>query len=153
MKFKKKRGFTIVEAIVYIAIYTIISSLGIIILLNTRNIYYNTIDKRLASNSVNEAFITIDNVRKDSTEVSIDENNNTVSFKKKVNQTDFLLKILQVEKQSVIIKYYTASSGNSLFYDTKNEIISDIDSFNVLQKGKLIYIKVSKRGREFIMCL
>lgn len=153
MNFKNKRGFTLVEAIVYIAIYTIISSLGIIILLNTRNIYYNTIDKRLASNSVNEAFITIDNVRKDSTEVSIDENSNTVSFKKKVNQTDFLLKILQVEKQSVIIKYYTASSGNSLFYDTKNEIISDIDSFNVLQKGKLIYIKVSKRGREFIMCL
>ena len=153
MNFKNRRGFTMIEAIVYIAIYTIISSLGIIILLNTRNIYYNTIDKRLASNSVNEAFITIDNVRKDSTEVSIDENSNTVSFKKKVNQTDFLLKILQVEKQSVIIKYYTASSGNSLFYDTKNEIISDIDYFNVLQKGKLIYIKVSKRGREFIMCL
>lgn len=153
MNFKNRRGFTMIEAIVYIAIYMIISSLGIIILLNTRNIYYNTIDKRLASNSVNEAFITIDNVRKDSTEVSIDENSNTVSFKKKVNQTDFLLKILQVEKQSVIIKYYTASSGNSLFYDTKNEIISDIDSFNVLQKGKLIYIKVSKRGREFIMCL
>ena len=153
MKFKKKRGFTLVEAIVYIAIYTIISSIGIIILLNTRNIYYNTIDKRLASNSVNEAFITIDNIRKDSNEVLIDENSNTVSFKKKVNQTDFLLKIIQVEKQSVIIKYYTASSGNSLFYDTKNEIISDIDSFNVLQKGKLIYIKVSKKGREFIMCL
>lgn len=153
MKFKKKRGFTMIEAIVYIAIYTIISSIGIIILLNTRNIYYNTIDKKLASNSVNEAFITIDNIRKDSNEVLIDENSNTVSFKKKVNQTDFLLKILQVEKQSVIIKYYTASSGNSLFYDTKNEIISDIDSFNVLQKGKLIYIKVSKKGREFIMCL
>lgn len=153
MKFNKKRGFTMIEAIVYIAIYTIISALGLIILLNTRNIYYNTMDKRLASNSVNEAFITIDNVCKDSTEVSIDKNSNTVSFKKKVNQTDFLLKILQVENQSVIIKYYTASSGNTLFYDTKNEIIADIDSFNVLQKGKLIYIKVSKRGREFIMCL
>lgn len=83
MKFKKKRGFTMIEAIVYIAIYTIISSIGIIILLNTRNIYYNTIDKKLASNSVNEAFITIDNIRKDSNEVLIDENSNTVSFKKK----------------------------------------------------------------------
>lgn len=79
MRYKKK-GFTLLEFILYMSISLIITSIVIRVLMDTRQIYYKSLEESLNANNIVEGFITIDNIAKDESLIKIETMESNIKF-------------------------------------------------------------------------
>ena len=58
--YRKSKGFTLLEIIIYMGLSLIICLIGYKVVMEVKNMYSKSIEESLSLNSVEEAFITID---------------------------------------------------------------------------------------------
>lgn len=153
MKYKKKKGTTLIEIVVFITISIILVTISSSVLINTRKIYKSTLSENNTLNEIEDLFINIDNILKingvfnievigDSIEVTyIDEYSNIKMIKKILMNTNVL-----------IVKTYKYSDDSRTSTST-NSLYSGLESYNVVKRKGLIFISIVKEGREYIKCL
>ncbi|WP_081957252.1 type II secretion system protein [Clostridium sp. HMP27] len=140
---RRKRGFTLIELIISLALIGTISLIGIKSLVLNSKLYYLEVNKDLEEFYINEAFIFIEYKISKST-----------SVEKTSKYGRSMIKLIS-DRQSFIELY-----GSTLIiaYDTEyptnyNNIMYSIKGFDVDEKGNVIYIKIiDKYGDEYERC-
>lgn len=140
---RRKRGFTLIELIISLALIGTISLIGIKSLVLNNKLYYLEVNKDLEEFYINEAFIFIEYKISKST-----------SVEKTSKYGRSMIKLIS-DRQSFIELY-----GSTLIiaYDTEyptnyNNIMYSIKGFDVDEKGNVIYIKIiDKYGDEYERC-
>lgn len=138
-----KRGFTLIELMISLALIGTISLIGIKSLVLNNKVYYLEVNKDLEEFYINEAFIFIEYKISKST-----------SVEKTSKYGRSMIKLIS-DRQSFIELY-----GSTLIiaYDTEypinyNNIMYSIKGFDVEEKGNVIYIKIiDKYGDEYERC-
>ena len=145
---KKKRGFTIIESLVYIFLTTMILVEGLNLYVLMYKYYVEAAKVSINYNNYQNFFITLDNII---TEVGLDQvqvNENYVLFSmisEGINST----KTINAYDGQIFVSYI-----NQYGKKTINPMLRDIDNLEVKKKGKLIYFIIhDKYGKEFIRCI
>lgn len=131
---RKKKGYTLIEFIAYLAVCTILIYIitGMVIELVTfRNNYVkNTIQEDFAVNGI----IAIDNIisRAQVKEVKVENNTIRVSYGTGMDRVE-----IKTYNETDLAMYYY--KGNSL--STVNKVIKGVDKVNMYSKNKLIYME------------
>lgn len=143
--FKNKKGYTIIESMVYIFFTTIIFLVSANLIFDNYKLYiqYEEVSKiynKMQSFYINlDSIINKDVIRKvefDKKTLTVYRNNDIVSIGKNIKSNT----------NSLGAKYNGRKSPNIL--------LKNIESFEVIHKGNLIYIKIKdKNGSEFIRCI
>lgn len=150
--YRKSKGFTLLEIVIYMGLSLIICLIGYKLVLQVKNIYLKSIEESLSLNSVEEAFITIDKFAREVEVIDISNINNKLVINKGYFTDSYYEKrIIEGSEGNLLIKYYD-SIGN-LDYTGKSTLITKISNFNVISKGKLIFITFKKGGVNYTKCL
>lgn len=148
MRYKKKKGFTIIESLVYIFLTTIILSEGINLYISIYKSYIDDANLSIKYDKCQDFFINLDNIisRGRFEKVMVDNNSLTLLKNSDVEDSD---KIIKSYNGAIVVKYVDGNVTKTI-----NTIIEDIDNLEVRKKGKLIYLIVrDKEGKEFIKCI
>lgn len=155
--FKKKRGFTLIECIIYIFIGTIITSISLKILVDTSIVYKNLVESSEETNNVESALVNLERLLRNETIERINSTNDTVEIlkisknKNKTGKVYYEKEELIKEGKNLIIKYYDLI--NTPDYKMKNVLLENINDFKVYKKGRLRYLVIIKGNKEYIKCL
>ncbi|AOR23924.1 competence type IV pilus minor pilin ComGF [Clostridium taeniosporum] len=144
-KYKKKKGFTIIESIVYIFFVTIILFIGTNLIFDNYKFYIKSKETSKMYNKMQNFYINLDSILNKDTirEVEFDEKN-LVLYRYK--DTVLISKNIQNDKDALGAKYPERKSPNIL--------LKEVEDFKVIKKGNLIYIEIlDKSGRKFIRCI
>lgn len=151
---KCKGGFSLIEIITYLMIFTICIAISTSVYLETRMVYESVLKRNLELNSIKEGFLSINKISKEEQVVLIKASPNQVEFYKNIGENEYLLKVLKKKEEALIIEHYFINKEGILSaYSRDNNIISKVDDFKVFKKEKLIYISVIKDGEEYIKCI
>lgn len=151
MKYKKK-GVTLLELVLYMSISLVISLTAISIFTELRKVYFKSTEESINVNKIVEGFITIDNLAKDKELEKIEMKSNSLKFYYNGNLSYIVKEVIQ-DNDKLIIRYYIKQGDIYLSYGAPNDIIAEIEGFNVNKKGKLIYITIKKKGELYIKCI
>ncbi|MBE6052019.1 MAG: hypothetical protein E7214_15580 [Clostridium sp.] len=155
--FKKKRGFTLIECIIYIFIGTIITSISLKILVDTSIVYKKIVENSEDINNVESAFVNIERLFRNETIERINSTEDTIEIleisknKDKTGKVHYEKEELLKEGKNLIVKYYDLI--NTPDYKMKNVLLENISDFKVYKKGKLKYLVIIKDNKEYIKCL
>ena len=149
-KFNKKKGFILLEDVAYLTIYLMIVSMGCKLLLEVKNIYYESIKENMNMNCIEEAFHMIDVMKIEDFDEVYRENNKIIFFRKISSNVWEKNKISEFNN-NLVIEYYDIKNSNRP--SNRNTILTKIDNFEVKKKGKLIYLTVERKGEKFTKCL
>lgn len=150
--YRKCNGFTLLEIVIYMGLSLVICLIGYKEVMQVKNIYLKSIEESLSINSVEEAFITIDKFAREIEVISISNINNKLVINKGHDTDDsYEKRIIEESEGNLLIKYY--DSKNILDYKGRSTLIIKISDFNVISKGKLIYITFKKGGVIYTKCL
>ena len=137
----KKKGFTLIEVIIYISIASLLITLmmGLVIkLISFRKEYLRqSIEEDFVTNSLIAISNELNDFAVDTVEL---ENNETILIKQKFNKNS---KIAIYGSDLAILQY----NGHS--ESTVNKILKGVEDFEVIKKGKLLYIKINFEGSEY----
>ncbi|WP_286904765.1 type II secretion system protein [Clostridium sp. UBA1652] len=132
----KKKGFTLIEVIVYISIGTVLITLMIGVIFNLVKFRKDYIKRSIEEDMVTNGIISISSRLNKGQLKNIEvENNKTIAINENGNKTS---KITLYNGADLAVCYY---EGNRLL--TVNKIITGISDFEVVKKQKLVYIKIS----------
>lgn len=151
---KYKKGFSLIETLVYLVILTITMIISTSIFTNTLYVYKKAINKNLDINSINEGFLSISKIsrEKDTELIRVYENN--IIFYKNIGCNQKTLKVLKKSNNNLIIEHYIMNENNIVIsYSSKNDIIAEVDDFKVIKKSNTIYILVVKNQERYIRCI
>lgn len=150
--YKKNKAFTLVEIVIYMGLSLIICFIGYKFVMNLKKIYSISMEESLSLNSVEEALITIDKFVSEDDVIDISNVDNKVVINKG-NHTNvsYERRIIEASEGNLLIRYYDCK--DKLDYKGKSTLITKIDSFNVISKGKLIFITFKKGGVTYTKCL
>lgn len=150
--YRKSTGFTLLEVVIYIGLSLTICLIGYKLVMQVKNIYLKNIEESLSLSSVEEAFITIDRFARESSEIEISNiNNKLVINKGGFTDDSYEKRIIEESQGNLLIKYY--DSRDQLNYKGRSTLITNISKFNVISKGKLIFITFEKGGTIYTKCL
>lgn len=144
-KYKKKSGFTIIESMTYIFFISTIFLVSSTLIFDNYKSYIECEEISQTYNKMQNFYINLD----------------SIINKDIVRKIEFDKKTLTIyrDKDIVTIGKNIKSNKNYLGakYDGRispNILLKDIENFEVISKGKLIYIKIKdKSGKEFIRCI
>jgi len=142
---KKKRGFTIIESLVYIFLTTIILVEGINLYVLMYKSYIEAVNLTIEYNNFQNFYINLDNIMPEIglENIVVDDKYILFSMDNKSGNSDILIK----SYDGNIVAKYTESGPIP-------PMIEDIDYLEVKKKGKLIYLIIhDKEGKEFIKCI
>ncbi|MCE5221419.1 MAG: ComGF family competence protein [Clostridium sp.] len=142
---KKKRGFTIIESLVYIFLTTIILVEGINLYVLMYKSYMEAVNLTIEYNDFQNFYINLDNIMPDIglENIVVDDKYILFSMDNKSGNSDILIK----SYDGNIVAKYTESGPMP-------HMIQDIDYLEVKKKGKLIYLIIhDKEGKDFIKCI
>ena len=147
---KKKRGFTIIESLVYIFLTTIILVEGINLYVLMYKSYIEATNLTIKYNNFQNFYINLDNIISEGglKEAIIDDK--SVMFAKVIEsgKPDKDIK----SNQGEVLAIYSENGIKVPPYF--NTMLQDIDNLEVRKKGKLIYLIIhDKDGKEFIRCI
>ena len=145
---KKKRGFTIIESLVYIFLTTMILVEGINLFVLMYKSYIDAAKQTIKYNNYQNFYINLDNIICEGglEEISVDDKYILFSKNSKSNN---LNKMIKSNEGNIIVKYIRNDDT-----ETINTMLKDIDNLEVKKKGKLIYLIIhDENGREFIRCI
>lgn len=145
---KKKRGFTIIESLVYTFLTTVILLEGLNLYVLMYKYYIESTKVTIKYNNYENFYITLDNIISD---VGIDQvqvGKNYVLFSM-INDKAKSTKTISYYDGQIVVSYI-----NEYGKKTINPILKDIDNLEVKKKGKLIYFIIHDNdGKEFIRCI
>ncbi|MBE6067890.1 MAG: prepilin-type N-terminal cleavage/methylation domain-containing protein [Clostridium lundense] len=140
---RRKRGFTLIELIISLALIGTISLIGIKSLVLNNKVYYLEVNKDLEEFYINEAFIFIEYKISKSTSVEKTSKYGRSMIKLISGRQSFI----ELYGSTLIIAYDTEYPTNY------NNIMYSIKGFDVEEKGNVIYIKIiDKYGDEYERC-
>lgn len=147
-----KKGFTLIEMIIYLAI----SLLIILILSDIFIVSYKSFNKNIKKdsyiNSIENGIIAIKDMSMDSRVIFKEKNNNSLVLYQKFKDFYCVQSIYKKNNQLIVEYSERYDNGN---YEIKEEetIIKNINDFYVYKKENLLYIKIIKEGKEYIICI
>lgn len=140
---RRKKGFTLIELIISLALIGTISLIGIKSLVLNNKLYYLEVNKDLEEFYINEAFIFIEYKISKSTSVEKTSKYGRSMIKLISGRQSFI----ELYGSTLIIAYDTEYPTNY------NNIMYSIKGFDVEEKGNVIYIKIiDKYGDEYERC-
>lgn len=145
---KKKRGFTIIESLVYIFLTTMILVEGINLFVLMYKSYIDIVKITIKYNNFQNFYINLDNIICEGGVESILVDDNYILFLKnsKFNNLD---KKIKSNEGKIVVKYTRDGATQAI-----NNILNDIDNLEIKKKGKIIYLIIhDKDGKEFIRCI
>lgn len=144
----KKRGFTILESVVYIFLITLILAEGISLFVSMYKSYIETRNMSIKYNNMQNFYVNLDKISSEGNIQEIIVGNNYILFSKDANSNE-LNKTIKSNDGSIVVKYTKGTTT-----ETINTILTDIGELKVKKKGNLIYLIISdKDGKEFIRCI
>lgn len=150
--YKKSKGFTLLEIVIYMGLSLIICLISYKLVMQVKNIYLKSIEESLSLSSVEEAFITIDKFARENSEIEISNSKNKLVINKGCfTDNSYEKRIIEESEGNLLIKYYDAK--DELDYKSRNTLITKISNFKVISKGKLIFITFEKGGGIYTKCL
>lgn len=147
-----KKGFTLIEMIIYLAV----SLLIILILSDIFIVSYKSFNKNIKKdsdiNSIENGIIAIKDMSMDSRVIFKEKNNNSLVLYQKFKDFYCVQSIYKKNNQLIVEYSERYDNGN---YEIKAEetIIKNINNFYVYKKENLLYIKIIKEGKEYIICI
>ncbi|MBM7869271.1 prepilin-type N-terminal cleavage/methylation domain-containing protein [Clostridium pascui] len=140
---RRKRGFTLIELVISLALIGTISLIGVKSLVLNNKVYYLEVNKDLEEFYINEAFIFIEYKITKSTSVE-----KTSKYgRSMINLISDRQSFIELYGSTLIISYDTEYPINY------NNIMYSIKGFDVEEKGNVIYIKIiDKYGDEYERC-
>ena len=145
---KKKRGFTIIESLVYIFLTTIILVEGINLFVLMYKSYIETVNLTIKYNNCQNFYINLDDIICEGQFDQIIVDDKYILFSKDTKSND-LEKIIKSYEGRIVVKYTRANVTQTI-----NTMLEDIDELEIKKKGKLIYLIIyDKDGKAFIRCI
>jgi len=145
---KKKRGFTIIESLVYIFLTTMILVEGINLFVLMYKSYIEATKLTIKYNDYQNFYINLDNIICEGGLESILVDDNYILFSKN-SEFKNLEKKIKSNEGKIVVKYTRYGATESI-----NTMLKDIDNLEVKKKGKIIYLIIhDKDGKEFIRCI
>ena len=145
---KKKRGFTIIESLVYIFLTTIILVEGINLFVLMYKSYIETVNLTIKYNNCQNFYINLDNIICEGGLEKIVVDDKYILFSKDIKSNN-LEKIIKSYEGRIVVKYMKSNVTQTI-----NTMLEDIDELEIKKKGKLIYLIIhDKDGKEFIRCI
>ena len=142
---KKKRGFTIIESLVYIFLTTMILAEGINLFVLMYKSYIEATKLTIKYNNYQNFYINLDNIIPDIglENIVVDDRYILFLMDNKSGKSDIVIKSYNGD----IVAKYTESGPIPT-------MIQNINYLEVKKKGKLIYLIIhDKEGKEFIKCI
>jgi len=142
---KKKRGFTIIESLVYIFLTTMILAEGINLFVLMYKSYIESTKLTIKYNNYQNFYINLDNIIPDIglENIVVDDRYILFLMDNKSGESDIMIKSYNGD----IVAKYTESGPIPT-------MIQNINYLEVKKKGKLIYLIIhDKEGKEFIKCI
>ncbi|WP_224033294.1 ComGF family competence protein [Clostridium gelidum] len=142
---KKKRGFTIIESLVYIFLTTMILADGINLFVLMYKSYIEATKLTIKYNNYQNFYINLDNIIPDIglENIVVDDRYILFLMDNKSGKSDIVIKSYNGD----IVAKYTESGPIPT-------MIQNINYLEVKKKGKLIYLIIhDKEGKEFIKCI
>ena len=145
---KKKRGFTIIESLVYIFLTTMVLVEGINLFVLMYKSYIEATKLTIKYNDYQNFYINLDNIICEGGLESILVDDNYILFSKN-SEFKNLEKKIKSNEGKIVVKYTRYGATESI-----NTMLKDIDNLEVKKKGKIIYLIIhDKDGKEFIRCI
>jgi len=145
---KKKRGFTIIESLVYIFLTTMILVEGLNLYILIYKYYIDITKQMIKYNNYQSFYINLDNVLSEGNLEEIIVGNNSLLLSKNIEDPNSS-KTIKSNDGELVVKCIDKLGKNTI-----NIMLKDIDNLEVKRKGKLIYLIIhDKEGKEFIKCI
>lgn len=145
---KKKRGFTIIESLVYIFLTTMILVEGLNLYVLMYKHYIETRNLTIEYNNFQNFYITLDSIILEGglKDIIVDDKSILLI---KTFESQMPNKVIKSYNEKIIVDYIEAGVNQP-----PNTMLRDIDNLEVKRKGKLIYFTIhDKDGKEFIRCI
>lgn len=152
MKNKSKKGFTIIESLIYIFMTTLILNEGIYLTVLMYKSYLCNAQITKEYNDIQNFYVGLQQIvsERNISEVDCDETENKLIFHKYVENTEKKKSIEFKSNGSAIVKSY--DSKNKLLNEDK--MLGNVADINFKKKDNLIYMVLYYNdGKEFISCL
>jgi hypothetical protein len=152
--YRKSKGFTLLEIVIYMGLSSMILLIGYKLVMEVEKIYIQSVEESLSLNSVEEAFITLDNFARGYNIDNISNSDNKLIFSAR-NYTDIPSEkyVFEESGSNLLMIYYNPINKDEESYRMKRLLIKDIKNFKVITKGKLIFITFVKGGITYTKCL
>ena len=145
---KKKRGFTIIESLVYIFLTTIILVEGLNLYVLMYKHYIDVTKLVIRYNNYQNFYINLDNIISEGNLEEIITDDNYILLSKNIEDPN-LSKTIKSYEGEIVVKCI-----DKLGKSTINTMIKGIDNLEVKKKGKLNYLIIhDSDGKEFIRCI
>jgi len=145
---KKKRGFTIIESLVYIFLTTIILVEGLNLYVLMYKHYIDVTKLAIRYNNYQNFYINLDNIISEGNLEEIITDDNYILLSKNIEDPN-LSKTIKSYEGEIVVKCI-----DKLGKSTINTMVKDIDILEVKKKGKLNYLIIHDiEGKEFIRCI
>ena len=149
MKVKRcKGGFTLIELIISLGIFTIITSVSFNIITSAVKEYILYINKNIELDNLDNCLINIDNILRNNyiTAINIGENKIEVLSKLVHKGKSIKKKIIYRKDNNLMVKTLIndeldTSTGNNI-------LLKDVKVFNVFEKDELIYFEIITKSEE-----
>lgn len=149
MKIKNhKDGFTLIELVISLGIFTIITTVSFNIIISATKEYILYIDKSTELDNLDNCLINIDNIIRDNyiTAINIERDKIEVISKLVHNGKSIKKKIIYKKDSNLMVKTLInddldASTGNNI-------LLKNVKEFNVFQKGELVYFEIVTNNEE-----
>ncbi|SFU28621.1 hypothetical protein SAMN04487886_100155 [Clostridium sp. DSM 8431] len=149
--YKVKKGTTLIESILCIALIMIITAILANIFISVNNIFIRCEESEMAENDINDLFINIERFLNEEGVQKINSKDNKLIIYKGTLDKEYEKEVINKEADKIIIKYYDIRDFE--YYNTYNTLAKKIDKFDIKRKGKILYITVSKGGKEYVKAL
>lgn len=148
----RKKGYTLVEVVVYLALSVLITTLVFQIFLGINNIFLKCLNRSNALNTVENTFISIYDIARDPRVVKMEKKNESLKiyYSTEINNT-YDVKDIKKNNKDLVVEYYQNKDGVDVILERRSEkLMLNINDFKVYKKENIIYIKVIKDGDEYI---
>lgn len=149
MKIKNnKDGFTLIELVISLGIFTIITTVSFNIIISATKEYILYIDKSIELDNLDNCLINIDNIIRDNyiTAINIEGDKIEVIYKLVHNGKSVKKKIIYKKDSNLMVKTLI---NDDLDMSTGNNILlKNVKEFNVFQKGELVYFEIVTNNEE-----
>lgn len=148
----KKKGFTLIELIIYLAV-----SLTIVLILSDIFIaFYKSFNRNINKdrniNSIENGLVAIKDMVMDSRVIFKESNKNSLLIYQKFKDFYWVQSIYKKDN-NLIVEYSEQYFNNVSIRKGRQTVIKNINNFYVYEKGNLLYVKIIKEGEEYIVSL
>lgn len=152
VRYRKSKGYTLLELVVYLSISIIILSLGIKCLFEgSRSLNFGINKVRNINKAIN-GLNSVEYLAKKDAVTEINVIGDDLLLYEEVEEKLFYIRRIKKVGTELKVFHYLWQNGSQ--EDRGNyPIMKEIDDFKAVRKGNIIYLVVVKGGEEYIRCL